>query len=151
MDGYATDRPRLAIGGRDSSRPFQKGHPMVRLVILALVLGAFAVAIPGCLVTSGKSIEESGVRVTASTLEQIEPGVTTEAWVRATLGEPTAVTVVEGRENVRVLRYDYTVTKSEGGAVFLLFAGGSTSKTTTRSFFEFTDGVVSRCWTEEAS
>ncbi|MEM7229474.1 MAG: hypothetical protein AAF432_11745 [Planctomycetota bacterium] len=108
------------------------------------------ILMPGCLVVSGKSIDESGTQVTSSTLDQIETGVTSEAWLRATLGAPAVETVVEDQPDVRVLRYDHTVEKSEGGAVFLLFAGGSDIRRTTRTYFEIDHGVVSRYWIERA-
>jgi outer membrane protein assembly factor BamE (lipoprotein component of BamABCDE complex) len=114
----------------------------------ALLLGAFVATSGGCLVMSGTSVEQHGVRVTRSTLDQVEIGTTSEAWVVATLGEPTERTTVEGQEHVSVLRYDFVESRSEGGTVFLIFAGGKDVTTTTRTFFEVTGGVVSRYWTE---
>jgi hypothetical protein len=118
-----------------------------QLMIGAVLLGAVALT-SGCLVMSGKSVDESGVKVSSDTLRQIEPGVTTEAWLLATLGEPTERTAIEDQEHVQILRYDHTVSKSEGGTVFLLFAGGSETRKTTRTYFEVTDGVVTRYWNE---
>jgi outer membrane protein assembly factor BamE (lipoprotein component of BamABCDE complex) len=116
-----------------------------------LILCASTLAMTGCLIMSGKSIDESGTRVTHNTLNQVETGVTTEAWVRATLGAPSEETVVEDYNHVRILRYDHVVEKSEGGAVFLLFAGGSDKRTVTRSYFEITNGVVTKFWKEGES
>jgi outer membrane protein assembly factor BamE (lipoprotein component of BamABCDE complex) len=121
---------------------------MVRQIILAAVLLGGISLTSGCLIMSGKSIDESGVQVSSDTLRQVEPGVTSEAWLVATLGEPSERTTVEDQERVEILRYDYTIAKSEGGTVFLLFAGGSETRKTTRTYFEVTDGVVTRYWTE---
>jgi hypothetical protein len=113
------------------------------------VLGAAFIAFStGCLVMSGKSIDESGVRVTASTLGQVEPGRTTGAWLIATLGEPTARSSVAGLPGLEILRYDFERRTSEGGTVFLIFAGGKETSACDRTYFEVTDGVVTRYWKE---
>ena len=102
----------------------------------------------GCLVVSGTSAHESGVRVSAATLDQIEPGKTTEAWLLATLGEPTSRTKVDCKDSVEILRYEHSTRKSSGGAVFLIFAGGSEHSSRSVAYFEVTDGIVTRAWTE---
>lgn len=113
-----------------------------------ILLGAFVATSAGCLVMSGKSVEQHGVQISRSTLDQVELGTTSETWLVATLGDPAERTVVEGQENVAVLRYDYVESRSEGGTVLFLFAGGKDVTSTTRTFFETTDGVVTRYWTE---
>ena len=116
---------------------------MVRAILCAPLL-----VTAGCLVSSNSKKEESGVKVSPQTLEQIEVGRTTAEWLVATLGRPTSRKRVEGREDQEVLRYAYTVEETSSGAVFLLFSSKSreTSKTTT--FFEVTDGIVTRHWTD---
>ncbi len=121
---------------------------MLSRITVALALTAFVAGAAGCLVVSGKSIEERGTFVSSRTLEQIEPGVTTEAWVLAVLGEPSDERSVEASPAQKILRYDHTVTVAEGGAVFLIFAGRSESRETTSVFFETTDGIVTRYWIE---
>ena len=116
--------------------------------LTAPALALFVITAGGCLVVTGKSIDTSGVQISKSTLKQIEIGETSEAWLVATLGEPTSRTVVESHPDTAVLRYEYTVAKSKGSAIFLIFAGGSEEKTTTSTYFEVVDGVVSRWWTE---
>ena len=116
--------------------------------LVAAASAAFFASASGCLVMGGKSYEESGVRVSSATLDQIEIGTTTQAWVLATLGEPTERTCVEGTET-EVFRYDHTVTTSDGTIVFLLFAGGSNKTTQRTAFFEFENGIVSRYWLEK--
>src|SRR5689334_6269822 len=102
----------------------------------SLVHGSFVAALAaavmltagGCLVVKGNNTEESGVRVSQPTLDQIKPGETTEAWLVAALGEPSSRRSVD--DHTQILRYDHTITNEKGGAVFLLFAGGeSTEKT----------------------
>lgn len=100
----------------------------------------------GCLIVRGSSIDETGVKVGSSTLSQIQPGQTTEAWLLAALGEPIRRSAVN--EHTSILRYDHTVTTQKGGTVFLLFAGGDQKEETTSAVFEVTDGVVTKYWTE---
>ena len=97
---------------------------------------------------SGKSIDESGVRVSQTTMNQIEPGVTTESWLIATLGEPTERTVIESELPTHILRYDHVVTRKSGGTVLFIFAGGSEERAVNRAYFETINGVVTRQWTD---
>jgi hypothetical protein len=117
------------------------------LLIRALALAALLPA-GGCLVLSGAETVESGVRVSPSTLSQVEPGVTTEAWLLAALGEPTSRCAVEGSDRVEVPRYEYQKRRSSGGTVFLLLAGARKAVTRSVAYFEVTQGIVSRCWLE---
>ena len=59
-----------------------------RTLLTAAAASTLVVAASGCLVVSGKSVDERGTLITQNTLHQIEPGVTTESWLIATLGEP---------------------------------------------------------------
>ena len=124
---------------------------MPRATLLAAPLLASCLLLGGCLVTSGNSIDERGVRITQQTLDQVELGTTRESWLRAALGEPTNAREVDGDPAVKILRYDYILKKTSAGTVFLLFSGGSESKRTTSTFFELQDGVVVRYWTEAES
>ena len=121
---------------------------MKRAIITILAAGAFLFAAPGCLVTSGNSVQESGVRVSSNTLAQVEVGRTTEAWLVAALGEPDARTPVVGGEGVQILRYNHTVSRSGHGTLFLVFAGHHDRTETSSAYFEVTDGIITRYWTE---
>ena len=121
---------------------------MKRAVITILAAGVFLLTAVGCLVTSGNNIQETGVRVSSNTLAQIEVGRTTEAWLIAALGEPDARTPVAGEEGVQILRYNHSVNRSGHGTVFLLFAGHHDRSETSSAYFEVTDGIITRYWTE---
>jgi hypothetical protein len=108
----------------------------------------FLFAAGGCLVTSGSKTTQSGASVSEVTLDQIRPGQTTEAWLVAAAGQPSSRAKVD--DHTEILRYDHVETRSSGGTVFLLFAGGSTRQKTTSVRFEVTDGVIQRYWTESA-
>jgi len=121
---------------------------MKRAIITILAAGAFLFAAAGCLVTSGNNVQESGVRVSSNTLAQIEVGQTTEQWLVAALGEPDARSPVACEDNVQILRYNHTVSRSGQGTVFLLFAGHHDRSETSSAYFEVTDGIITRYWTE---
>jgi hypothetical protein len=114
--------------------------------LTTVLLAGCAMAAGGCLVMKGTQVQESGVRVSNATLNQVKPGETTEAWLRAALGEPTSTREVD--ERTRILRYDHRTVKESGGAVFLLFAGGESIEKTSSVIFEVQDGIVTRYWTE---
>ena len=116
------------------------------MVVSVLSLAVFA---GGCLVTSGKSVSGSGMQVSGSTLRQVEIGETSAAWLVATLGEPTERTCVEGYPNVEIFRYDHITTSRSSGTIFLLFATGSKKQVSERTYFEITDGVVTKYWKED--
>ena len=121
---------------------------MDKRLITSVLLASFAISASGCLIISGNSLDQSGVRISQATMNQIEIGRTTEKWVIAALGEPTSRAEVGGDEDITLLRYEYRVRQSRGGAVFLIFAGGSETTRRTTTYFEFTDGYLSRTWTE---
>lgn len=121
---------------------------MRRTIPIALLLAAVLTTAGGCLIVGGRYVEERGVQLSGPTLQQVEVGQTTEAWLLATLGEPTERRAVEGMPNVQILKYTHTIHREEGGAVFILFAGGSHTREVTTTYFELTDGVVTKFWTE---
>jgi len=121
---------------------------MVRRISAVIVIAGFVAAASGCLIVRGSSVDEAGTKISSPTLSQIQTGETTEAWLVATVGEPTRRSAVN--EHISILRYDHTVTMQKGGAVFLLFAGGDQTEQTTSTIFEVTDGVVTRYWIEGA-
>jgi outer membrane protein assembly factor BamE (lipoprotein component of BamABCDE complex) len=94
-------------------------------------------------VTAGSNITREGNYVSEGTYAQIEPGKTTEAWVKATLGDPSSITEADGNS---VWKYAYTVKKTSGGTVFLIFGGHSTDEMQHSAFMEFKDGIVTKKW-----
>jgi hypothetical protein len=125
---------------------------MFHMIRQAICLGlsmACLLAAGGCLVTSKSKTTQSGASVSEVTLDQIRPGQTTEAWLIASAGQPTSRARVD--DHTEILRYDHVETRTSGGTIFLLFAGGSTRQTTTSVRFEVTDGIIARYWTESQS
>ncbi len=104
---------------------------------------ALAGAAGGCLVSSESTVRRTGNDVAPATFDQITPGTSTVAWVRATLGEPSARSR-DGRDEVWT--YAYTEKVDSSGYVFLIFGGKNTTETTRKAFVEFQDGMVVRKW-----
>lgn len=119
-----------------------------RLIAASLLAIGCSLPLTGCLIASSSSMHETGRRVSASTLSQIEPGETTESWLIAALGEPTTRMAINDGSG-EILRYDYQRRRESSGAVFLLFAGSSSETIESSTYFEVKDGVVQRFWSEK--
>ncbi len=121
--------------------------PMAFVVGTAWMLSTMS----GCLVSSHSSERETGTRIGATTMNQIEPGSTTKNWVLSALGEPTTKSVFTPEDADRlgeIWVYEYEKVRSSSGAVFLIF-GGSSKKTTNQTHHvEFIDNVVNRVWSD---
>ncbi len=121
---------------------------MVRSAIVSVMSCGVVLTAGGCLITTGNSQHEMGVKVSESTLNNVVVGETTESWLVSALGEPSSRTNVEGQDGVQILRYDYTIKEESGGTLLFLFAGGSSKTSESRAYFEVTNGVVTRYWKE---
>jgi hypothetical protein len=118
---------------------------IVRLIVLLAIAGIVLTA-TGCVVwNSDVSYGGKGAPLSNATLEQIEYGSTTKAWVLATLGEPTEQATPE--EGVEVLKYQYSRTE-DCNFVMPFVVVNDTKKDEQTVYFEIRDGVVQRYWTE---
>jgi outer membrane protein assembly factor BamE (lipoprotein component of BamABCDE complex) len=115
--------------------------PFITLLCAALLLPWLT----GCLVTSNSKVSRSGNYVPENSFEQIEPGKTTAAWVKATLGDPSCKTKVDGSD-AEIWKWSYKEVKKGSGTVFVIFAGSSEDEKTKSAFVEVKDGVVTRKW-----
>jgi len=97
----------------------------------------------GCLVSSDTTSRRSGNYISDSTFAQIEPGKTTAAWVKATIGPPTSISTVD---NMEIWKYTYVERKESSGAVFLVFGGHNENETDHTAFVQIKDGVVVKAW-----
>ena len=97
----------------------------------------------GCLVTSNTTSQHSGNYVSDATFAQIEPGKTTAAWVKATMGPPTSIA---NAGDVDIWRYTYTERKDSNGAVFLVFGGHDETEINHTAFVQVKDGIVVKAW-----
>src|SRR5262249_33869524 len=93
---------------------------MVKGLCIGVVLAGLSMNL-GCLFGGSSETHREGAYVSDSTLGTIEAGKTTQAWVLATLGEPSKKTELEpGHE---LWNYEYKEKKESNGYVFLIFAG----------------------------
>ncbi|HEV7299289.1 MAG TPA: outer membrane protein assembly factor BamE [Tepidisphaeraceae bacterium] len=116
----------------------------LRSTFVTLTLGVGVLVSGGCLVGGSSNIQREGKYVSSATLQQIEPGTTSSAWVMAVLGEPTQRLSVEGSNEI--WKYAYTETKRSSAYVFLIFGGSDVKSTDSAAYFEMKDGVVLRKW-----
>ena len=98
----------------------------------------------GCLVMSNREEKITGNYVAATTFDQIEPGTTTAAWVKSTLGDPSETTKVEG--TTEIWKYKYSERKESQGAIFLIFGGNNVKERPGTAYVEMKDGVVTKKW-----
>src|SRR5262245_38036865 len=109
-----------------------------RFIGLSLIVGL--VSLCGCLVGGRSPVRREGSFVADTTLQRIEPGKTQEAWVLATLGQPTQKTEVA--PNHELWKYSYKEVKNSSGYIFLIFGGCDSKETSGKVFVELQDGVV---------
>ncbi|HEX4795307.1 MAG TPA: outer membrane protein assembly factor BamE [Humisphaera sp.] len=112
--------------------------------LISISLMGSLVFLTGCLVSASSDQRRSGNYVSDETLKQIEPGMTTVGWIRATLGEPTKVDKLE--DGTELWKYSYTEHKNSSGAVFLLFAGSDKQEKNGTVFVQTKNGVVTKTW-----
>lgn len=121
--------------------------PRARAIPLALCALTALTVLPGCLVTSGRTVRETGPQISESSLRAIEYDKTTTEWLIAAFGEPAnRVCLPDGAE---VLRYDSDVRTTEGSYFFMLAASSANKIERTCWWFETRDGKVVRAWGEK--
>lgn len=104
---------------------------------------AAACLFPACIINVDSHSERSGRYVSASTLQQVEPG-RTQDYVLALLGEPTSRTKLEG--GTEIWKWAYTETKRSEGSLIFVFSGDDTERIEGAAYVEFQDGVVRKTW-----
>ncbi len=105
-----------------------------------LILSLLLMPLGGCLVVGGSETTIRGAYIAREDLVSIQPGTTTQDEVLRALGPPTSRTLHEdGSES---WTYRWTEEKESGGALFLIFAGGSRRSITDSITIVFRDGVV---------
>lgn len=113
----------------------------------------------GCLINGSSQENLTGIRISQSSLSQIEVGTTTSEWVEAAFGHPTSRQVVTRNDAVNkdvpqhmveIWRYEWSRSVSSSGEVFLLLSSYNSKVDSTTVFLEFTDGIVTRYWTENS-
>lgn len=91
---------------------------------------------------SGCSSGQPGTQVSTSTVKQVQPGVTTATWLKATFGEPTVVH--KTTQHVETWEWQYSTTQDRGGAWFVIFYGPNAGKRDGQAYATLHDGVLER-------
>ena len=110
-------------------------------------LGLFSLVLlfaSGCLVAHSSDTHVTGNFVPPNTFDRIEPGKTTAAWVKATLGEPSSKE--SAGNNTEVWKYNYTEKRESEGAIFLIFGGSDKKEQQHVAYVEMKDGTVTYKW-----
>ena len=110
-----------------------------------IILSTLLIPLTGCLVTSDSKVSRSGNYVPENTFDRIEPGKTTAAWVKATLGEPTSKTKLEN-DAAEIWKWNYTEKKTGSGTLLFIFAGHNEDEKARAAYVEVKDGVVTKKW-----
>ena len=100
--------------------------------------------ISGCLIASNSEQTRKGNYIAEDTFSRIEPGKTTDAWVKATLGEPSSRDKVD--DKTEIWKWSYTERKESSGAIFLIFGGRDVKESDGKAYVEFKEGIVSNKW-----
>src|SRR5689334_16208223 len=119
--------------GRQTMRYFGRFAAAIVAAGLFIFIGA------GCLVSSNTQQSRSGSYVPENTFDQIKTGKTTQAWVKAVLGEPSSKNTADDTE---IWKWSYTERKESSGAIFLIFGGHDEKEQSHAAYVEFKDGVV---------
>jgi len=117
---------------------------MRRIVVSLAGLTACAVLLPGCLINSRTAERSSGTYISENTLGQIEPGVTSKAWVLGALGEPTKKTTLE--DGSELWKWEYSRTRESHGGVLFLINRSSSTESGGAAYVEMRGGVVTKAW-----
>jgi len=101
----------------------------------------------GCLIYNNDvSYGEKGKPVSAGTLDQIECGETSKAWVLATLGDPSQQNRTQ--DGVEILQYRYNRKKDNNFILLPFLIVNDEGESTQTVYFEINDGVVTKYWQE---
>ena len=109
-----------------------------------LLLGITAMT--GCLFTVDSDRDSGGSQWSDQELARIQPGQTTESWVRTTFGEPKRRTEYE--DGSSVWHYENTSRVDTEVGLFLLFHIDVESREEQHLAVEMKDAVVSDYWVE---
>ncbi|MEM1453407.1 MAG: outer membrane protein assembly factor BamE [Planctomycetota bacterium] len=121
--------------------PATKRRLSFTLALLPLWLGTSS-----CLIGKTENTKYSGRYVGEETLQQIEPGDSSEE-VSSLLGPPSSRT--EKANGTTVWKYAYSKATTKSGAVFLLFGSSSTVETEGAVYVELDQQMkVVKTWSE---
>jgi outer membrane protein assembly factor BamE (lipoprotein component of BamABCDE complex) len=118
----------------------------LRLRLLMLLAATIACAgLPGCLAVRDNSTTISGTKILPATFAQIEPGKSKE-FVLGLLGEPSIK--VKKDDGVELWKWRYSETHKNNSGFIFVFISKDETKVEKTCCVEFTEGVVTKVWSE---
>ncbi|WP_221033087.1 hypothetical protein [Actomonas aquatica] len=119
----------------------------IRRIAPVLALVSASALFSGCtIISSHEEGHFTGRTVGEESLQRIVPGETTEAWVIATLGQPSRTEEVD--EATHILSYHASEIKHVEASLLLIFDTSTRVEIDHTVFVECKDGVVQRYWRE---
>lgn len=114
-------------------------------LVYAFALLVVMVSATGC-ISSGSVSEYEGPSIGDRTLSQIEPTVTSQAWVLAVLGEPTERTTINDSTGpVEIWKWTRRRLVTTKGKTIVV-SSTSKSEEIRTVYVEFKDQIVTRAW-----
>lgn len=118
---------------------------MSRTTTIALAAAVLApLTMSGCLVASSKEQQIRGAYVQPGTISKVRVNHTSQTEVEELMGTPSETAINE--DGTETWSWNWSEHTDEGGAVFLIFAGGSEKTVHESVHVKFEDGVVVRKW-----
>lgn len=119
---------------------------MSRTTTVALVAAAVLapMTMSGCLVTSGKKQHIHGAYVQPGTISKVRANHSTKSEVEELMGTPSETSIND--DGTETWTWKWTKHTDEGGAVFLVFAGGSEKTVHESVHVKFENDVVVKKW-----
>jgi outer membrane protein assembly factor BamE (lipoprotein component of BamABCDE complex) len=115
-----------------------------RKIALMTVVLAVPLTMSGCLIASSKHSNISGAYVQPGSVSKVKINHSTTTDVEEILGQPSIKSAND--DGSETWDWNWTESKGDSGAVFLVF-GGSSNKTITESVhIKFADGVAVKKW-----
>jgi outer membrane protein assembly factor BamE (lipoprotein component of BamABCDE complex) len=112
-------------------------RPLLSLLLIPLLSA-------GCLFGGSSKVRREGNYVASETVNQIQPGKTSKAWVSAVIGVPSDRIRIDPEQEI--WKYAYSETKDSSGYVFLIFSARDSKTTRGNVFVQFDGDVVSKTW-----
>ena len=113
---------------------------MKRISLAPLIL---CLSLAGCVIDTSSHNERSGKYVSHETLEQIQPGRTSE-FVLALLGEPSSRSQADGK--TEVWKWEFQNREHHSGSLIFVIDSNKTTETRSTTYVLFEDGKVSKAW-----
>ena len=125
--------------------PATRRRSRATFTLATILAAATLTTLQGCLVTSGTTTRLEGQFVGSGTFNQIEPKVTTDKWLLATMGEPTSRTTIDD-DGTQLWAWRYSRRVASRGGVFLIARTASDKQSQGGVFVELKDGIVQKTW-----